>query len=435
MKYRFSLIQMAFMCLLPFIGLAHDKIPGASQKNPIALKNGKVYSIAQGVIDGCTVLFDKGKIVSVGKNIEIPQNAEIIDCTGKSIYPGFIAPESTIGLVEIEAVRATRDNAESGNYNPNAKSSVAYNPDSEIIPTVRYNGILIAHVIPEGGSVSGRSAVMQLDGWTREDIALKQVASMVINIPYLGVYNAPWINKSAEEQLKDAEKNLQELKDYLSKAKMYSLAARNGLAENSQDIKLEAMRPIFEKQMPVFFTANKKEQILAALEITKQYGLNAIISGASEAHLCIEDLQLSRVPVIIPRTHSLPGKEESAYDEPFTLPTVLESAGINWAFSESSFWQQRNLPFNAGTAVAFGLSEDAALRGLTINPATMLGIADKVGTLEPGKDATLFVSEGNALDALTNKLLHAFIQGKKVDLTNRHTDLAKKYRTRYEQSK
>jgi imidazolonepropionase-like amidohydrolase len=160
-----------------------------------------------------------------------------------------------------------------------------------------------------------------------------------------------------------------------------------------------------------------------------------VIAGASEAHLCLEELQLARVPVIIPRTHSLPRNDEAAYDEPFSLPSILESAGINWAFSESSFWQQRNLPFNAGTAVAFGLSEEAALRGLTINPASMLGISDKVGSLEVGKDATLFVSTGNALDAMTNKLEHAFVQGKKVDLDNRHTDLAKKYRTRYKQMK
>jgi imidazolonepropionase-like amidohydrolase len=414
---------------------AHDKIPGAPQKQTIVLKNAKIHTISQGTLDGATIIFDKGKITAIGKNIDIPSNAEVIDCTGKSIYPGFIAPETTLGLVEIESVRATRDNAESGAYNPNAKSAVAYNPDSEIIPTVRHNGVLIAHVVPEGGSISGKSSIMQLDGWTKEDISLNQTAALIVNIPYMGVFNAPWISKSADEQLKEAENNLRELKEYFNKAKMYSLAARNGLAENAQDIRMEAMRPVFEKQMKVMFSASKKEQILAALEIISEHKLNAVIAGASEAHLCLEELQLARVPVIIPRTHSLPRNDEAAYDEPFALPSILESAGINWAFSESSFWQQRNLPFNAGTAVAFGLSEEAALRGLTINPASMLGISDRVGSLEVGKDATLFVSTGNALDAMTNKLEHAFVQGKKVDLDNRHTDLAKKYRTRYKQMK
>jgi len=274
---------------------------------------------------------------------------------------------------------------------------------------------------------------MQLDGWTREDIALKPIAALSVNIPNMSVQSAPWISKSAEEQIKENEKNLLELRDYFTKAKMYSLAAKNGLAENMQDIRLESMRPIFEKQLPVFFTASSKQQILAALDIAKTYGINAILFGANEAHLCIEELQLARVPVIIPRTHSLPREAESAYDEPYTLPHILEQAGILWSFSESSFWQQRNLPFNAGTAIAYGLSEEAALRGLTINPATILGIADRVGSLDSGKDATLFVSKGNALDGLTNNVEYAFIQGKVVSLQSRQTELAKKYRTRYQQ--
>ena len=284
---------------------AHDKIPGAPQKQTIVLKNAKIHTIAQGTLDGATIIFDKGKITAIGKNIDIPTNAEVIDCTGKSIYPGFIAAETTLGLVEIVSVRATRDNVEIGAYNPNAKSAVAYNPDSEIIPTVRHNGVLIAHVVPEGGSISGKSSIMQLDGWTKEDISLNQTAALIVNIPYMGVFNAPWISKSADEQLKDAENNLRELKEYFNKAKMYSLAARNGLAENAQDIRMEAMRPVFEKQMKVMFSASKKEQILAALELISEHKLNAVIAGASEAHLCLEELQLARVPVMNP-LHYLP---------------------------------------------------------------------------------------------------------------------------------
>jgi len=431
---KFLLILSAFLAST-IMTFGHDKVPGAPQNQPIALKNAKVYTITQGTIEGATIVFDRGKIIAVGKNVDIPSNAEVIDCTGKSIYPGFIAAESTLGLIEIEAVRSTRDNIESGQYNPNAKASTAYNPDSEVIPTIRHNGVLIAHIVPEGGSISGKSAIMQLDGWTKEDISLQQSYALIVNIPYLGVNSAPWISKTADEQIKEAENNLRELKDYIAKAKMYSIAARNGLAENAQDIRMEAMRPIFEKQMPVMFSATKKEQILAALEIIAEYKLNGIISGASEAHLCLEELQLSRIPIILPRTHSLPRNDDAGFDEPFTLPSILESAGINWAFTESSFWQQRNLPFNAGTSIAYGLSEEAALRGLTINPASILGISSRVGSLDIGKDATLFVSSGNALDALTNHVEHAYIQGKKVDLENRHTDLAKKYRMRYQQMK
>lgn len=430
---------LAFVLFFAFAGIsvamAHGEIPGAPQKKPIALRNAKVYTITQGIVQNCTVVFDNGRITAIGQQVQIPADAEIIDCNGKSVYPGFISPDSDLGLVEIEAVRSTRDAAETGTFNPNAKAVVAYNPDSEVIPTIRSNGVLLANIMPGGGLIAGKSAVMQLDGWNREDIALKAISGLVVNIPNMGTYSAPWMSKSAEEQRKDNENALLALHDYFSKAKMYALAAKQNLNRNAIDIRYESMLEVFDKKMPVILNAGSRAQIIAAIQFAKKFELKAIISGAYDAHLCTDELKSADIPVIIPRTHSLPSGDENGYDEPFILPGILEKAGILWAFSESSFWQQRNLPFNAGTAMAFGLTEESALRALTMNPARIFGIADKVGSLEIGKDATLFVSKGNALDALTNDVEYAFIQGRKVSLENKQSQLARKYRTRFKQQK
>ena len=414
-------------------GLAHDETPGATQQKPIALINARIYTINQAVIPSGTVVFDKGKITAVGQNVQIPADAEVINCLGKLIYPGFIAPATTIGLVEIEAVRATRDVSEVGQYNPNAKAEVAYNPESELIPTIRSNGILIANVIPDGGVIAGRSSLMQLDGWTREDIALKRVSGMSVHFPQMSIFSAPWMRRSADEQRRDNEKKLQELYDYFQEAKMYSEAAKNGLTENSKDIRMEAMRALFEENLPVLIEAGEEKQIREAITFILKFNLRGVIVGGNDAWKCTDELREANIPVIIQKVHSVPWRDEQGYDACFTLAAKLAAAKIKFAFSDGGSWQQRNLPFEAGTAIAFGLSETDALRALTLSPSEILGVSDRVGSIEVGKDATLFVSNGNALDGLTNSLEYAFIQGRMVSLSSKQTKLAKKYRTRYQQ--
>ncbi|MBL7997255.1 MAG: amidohydrolase, partial [Candidatus Kapabacteria bacterium] len=351
------------LCTAP--AFAHNEIPGAKQEKPVALTNAKIYTVAAGIIERGTVVFDKGKIISVGATAAIPAGADVIDCAGKSVYPGFIAPSTTLGLTEIDAVRATRDMAESGVWNPNACGAVAYNPDSEIIPTVRINGVLIANVMPQGGVVSGTSSLMMMDGWTREDIALRQRAALVVNIPNLAVFSAPWMQKSPDEQRKDGEKRLQELYGYFEKAQMYSRAARQGLADGRKDIRLEAMRPVFESQLPVILNCSEYKQILAAIEFAKKFNLRAILNGADDAWRLTAEIKASGFPVIVERVHGLPRREDEGYDQTYQLPRILAEAGIVFAFSDNGSWQQRNLPFMAGSAMAFGLKEEDAVRALT----------------------------------------------------------------------
>lgn len=432
-KNYFSILVAFLFISTASAVLAHDETPGATQQKPIALINARIYTISQGVIPSGTIVFDKGKITAVGQNIQIPADAEIINCLGKLVYPGFIAPSSTIGLIEIDAVRATRDVTEVGQYNPNAKAEVAYNPESELIPTIRSNGVLIANVVPDGGIIAGRSSLMQLDGWTREDIALKRVSGMSVHFPQMNVFNAPWMRKSTDEQRRDNEKKLQELYDYFQDAKMYSDAAKNGLTENSKDIRMEAMRALFEENLPVLIEAGEEKQIRGAITFIQKFKLRGVIVGGNDAWKCIDELREANIPVIIQRVHSVPWRDEQGYDACFTLASKLAAAKIKFAFSDGGSWQQRNLPFQAGTAIAFGLSENDALRALTLSPAEIFGVADRVGSIEVGKDATLFVSNGNALDGLTNSLEYAFIQGRAVSLSSKQTRLAKKYRTRYQQ--
>ncbi|GIV49637.1 MAG: imidazolonepropionase [Candidatus Kapaibacterium sp.] len=413
----------------------HLETPGEPQQKPIALVGGRVYTVSSGIIERGTVLFDRGKIVAVGSDVPIPADAVRIDCQGKNIYPGLFAPHTTIGLIEIEAVRATRDAAEVGSFNPNVRADVAYNPDSEVIPTVRSNGVTLAVVAPEGGLISGIASVMQLDGWTREDIALRPQAAVVVNFPSLATFRAPWVRRSPQEQRRDAQRQIESLYDFFRAAQMYARAAAAGLAEAKRDVRFEALRPVFDGTMPVMIRCWEYKQILRAIEFAKHFGLRAILVGCSDAWRCLEEIKQSGFPVIVGRVHSLPMREEEGYDTPYRLPALLDSAGIPFALSDAGFWQQRNLPFQAGTAIGFGLREDAALRAITLTPAEIFGVADRVGSIEVGKDATLIVTSGNVLDAMTSRVEHAFIQGRRVSLESKQSRLAEKYRTRYRQPK
>lgn len=434
MKLR-NFLYMFILATAVFIhAKAHDEIPAMAQTKPIALTNARIYTITSGIIENGTVVFEKGKIIAVGKQVSIPTNAETIDCKGQNIYPGFFAPYATTGLVEIELVRATRDQAEAGSINPNAKAYTAFNPESEIIPTIRSNGVLFANIAPQGGIVSGTASLMMLDGWNKEDMALLPRSGICVNFPNIGIINAWWMNKPAEAQRKENQENLDKLYTLFEQAKMYSLMAQNG-AIKEKDIRMEAMRPIFENGMNVFIDAGEYRQILEVIKFTKKFSLKTVIVGAFDAWRCADELRDAGISVIIPRTHSLPARDEDGYDEQFLLPKKLAEKNVLFAFSDNGSWQQRNVAFQAGTAVAFGLSEEDALKGLTLYPAKILGVDKTLGSIEVGKDASLFVSTGNAIDALTNNVTFAFVQGKKISLENRHTRLADKYRERYRRLK
>jgi len=426
-------IIVFLLIFTPFLTFAHNETPGDIQRKPIALTNATIVTITKGILENATIVFDKGRITAIGTNISYPENTEVINCQGQYIFPGFIAPSTTLGLVELDAVRATRDMNEVGSYNPNVKAETAYNPDSELIPTIRTNGILIANVVPEGGIISGQGSFLALDGWNKEDAMIKSKSCMQINIPSLGI--SPWMKNSEREAelIAENEKNLKEFLQFFKNAYSYSLQAKEGLTKGNVDLRMESLRGIFEQNQICLFEANSYNQMQIAIELIRTYKLRAVISTGTIATQFIDQLKELQIGVIIPRTHSLPDREEDSYDQKFILPQTLQKNSILFAFSESGSWQQRNLPFNAGTAVGFGLDELEALKGLTLYPAKMFGVDSLVGSLDIGKEATLFVSQGNPLDYSSNKVTMAFVKGRKMSMENRNTRLAKKYRTRYSQ--
>ncbi|MBI2794529.1 MAG: amidohydrolase family protein [Ignavibacteria bacterium] len=409
---------------------SNDEIPGLPQKQPVVLLNGSVHTGTGFVLKGASIVFDSGRIVAVGTQLVTPKGAVEIDCQGKNVYPGFIAPNTTLGLTEIDAVRSTRDMTEVGSVNPNARAEAAYNPDSEIIPTVRSHGVLLAHVVPDGGLVSGTSSVMRLDGWTREDIAVVPRAGIVVTWPAMDVVTAPWVKKSAEEQKKEIESQIALLDDLFRDARAYSLAARAGIDTNKRDIRMEAMRMVFESEMRVFVEAQSQRQIESALDFAEKYQLKLVIVGGYDARYVTDRLKKQHVPVIVQRVHALPRREDEGYDATYTLPVELAKAGVEFCLSDGGAWQQRNLPNQAGSLMAFGMKETDAVKAITLSAARILGIDDRYGSIEVGKSATLFVCDGDALDGKSNVVTHAWIDGRSVDLNNRHKTLAKKYRTR-----
>lgn len=426
-----TLLLLLLTCSVVGTAYSGDEIPGKAQAEPIAIVNATVHTVSRGTLQRATVIFDNGRITAVGATsaVVVPGGTRVIDGTGKHVYPGFIAPSTTIGLTEVDAVRSTRDMAEVGDVNPNARAETAYNPDSEIIPTIRYNGILLANVLPQGGIVSGLSSLMRLDGWTREDIAVQARSGMVLNWPSMDVVKAWWMRESPEEQRKNSEAAIRRIYDLFREARAY--AALAAVDSSKRDVRYDEFRKVFTDKLPVIISASSRRQIEAVLNFAREFGVRVILNGATDAPYMLQEIKASGIPVIVQRVHSLPSTAEAAYDEAYTLPAKLAAAGIPFAFSEGGAWQQRNLPFNAGTAVAFGLDELEAERALTLHPATMLGVQADYGSLDVGKRATLFISAGNALDGRSNKLEAAFIDGRTVDLSNRHVKLTKKYRERY----
>lgn len=410
---------------------AHDYVPGAPQSTPIVLKGGDVYTVANGTLRGTDLLFENGRITEIGRDISPPDGAEIIDVTGMRVYPGLIAPETGIGLTEIGAVRATRDNSETGSITPEVQSHIAYNPDSEIIPTIRSNGITTVIVTPSGGLIRGRSSLINMDGWTKEDASEKMNLGLSVTWPSVSISTAWWVEDTPEEQKKKHKKNRELLFKAFDQAKSYWQAKRAGNHIDT-DLRWEAMAPVFEREMSVFITANDYRQIDQALAFGEEYDLKIIIVGGAESWKITDKLKRQNVPVILRRTHAMPFRQDDDYDLAFRIPALLRDAGVKFCFayiySGPSSWDTRNLPFQAGQAIAFGLDEATALRGVTLSTAEILGVDDVLGSLEVGKKATIVVSKGDILDQLTNKVVYEFIEGRKVDLNNRHKELFEKYR-------
>ena len=410
---------------------ASDQIPGSPQKRPVILRNATIHTVSGETIENASILFKDGKISEIGAGLAFPGEAEAIDAKGQHVYPGLIESYSSVGLIEIDSIRASIDNVEVGAINPNVRAAVAFNPDSEAIPVARANGVLSAVIVPTGGLVSGRSAVMMLDGWSWESMTLQADTAMSVTWPRFS--RAPRPRREEAEAAPSDSDRLGPLHEVMREVKAYSLARIKAPKDQPIDLRLDAMLPVVQGKMPILVQANSVKQIQTAIAFAKQYQLKLILIGGADAMRCENLIKEADVPVIISSVYRLPSRHDAAYDAAYTLPSQLQAAGIRFAIaSDGRFGASalRNLPYHAATAVAFGLTEEQAVRSITLSPAEIFGVADRIGSLAVGKEATLIVTDGNILESPT-QVLRAFIQGRQVDLSSKHTQLRDKYQAKY----
>lgn len=431
-----------FLALAPL--LAQDLVPKAPPQDvPVVLQNAVLHTVTGGIVLGGTLWFQGGTIRGVlpaGEGAKLPDGSRpvVLDLQGKHVFPGMIAVASSLGLVEIGMVRQTVDTDEVGELSPEALALVAINPDSTALPVARSNGVLAAVVFPVGGLLPGRASVVQLDGWTNADLAVRRDAGPVVAWPAASSGGERGRRAGRGAAAGDAgdgnatKKARQRIDDAFTAARAWldAFAADPSLPV---DIRHQALVPALRREAPVFVLADDLEQIESAVLWAHSRGLRAVVVGGRDAASCAVLLREHDVPVVITGVHRLPRRDDSAYDEAFTLPKTLADLGVRFCIaSGGDFSNERNLPYHAATAAAFGLAPERAFAAITHDAAVVCGVDDRLGSLAVGKDATLFVADGHPFD-LPTKIELAFVQGRQIDLRNKQTELAKKYRERYRQ--
>lgn len=412
----------------------------APETRPVLIRNATLHTLDKGTVTGGSLVFHNGVITGIYTSDQTPQlptDSEplIIDGTDKHVFPGMIAANSQLGLQEIGSVRQTVDVDELGDMSPEALAVVAVNPDSTALPVARSNGVLTACVFPSGGLIPGRASVITLDGWTNEDMTVRADAGLVINWPATGNsrrFRGRPPARSDNSATKRAERNRKRIDEAFTRAQAW-LDAKQADPVTPPDLRSQSMSAALLGEVPVFLLANDLEQIESAVGWAISRQLKAVIVGGHEADLCADMLKDHNIPVVLSGVHRLPRREDSPYDEPFTLPARLQELGVEFCIATGSdYSNERNLPYHAATAATFGLGRDEAMASITLNVAKILGVADRLGSLTVGKDATLIITDGNPLD-LTTRTEKAFVGGRSVDLRSKQTELARKYRAKYRQ--
>lgn len=429
-----------FILLLVFclsINTRAQQTPAPKQSKSILILNGTAHLGNGTVLENSAVGFKDGKITLVA-DARLIRLAEgeydiTIDAAGKHVYPGFIAPNSTLGLVEIDAVKSSDDEEEIGSINPHVRAIIAYTADSKVIETVRPNGILMAQITPRGGRIFGTSSIVQLDAWNWKDAVIKENDGIHLNFPSSFSRSGSWFEPGTIEGNKEYVKQISEITAFLANAKAY-------LADSSKERNLifEATKGLFDGSQTLFIHANEEKQIIDAVQLAKENGIKKMaIVGGYEAYKTAALLQKNNVGVLLKRVHDMPENEDQDIDLPYKNAKLLTDQGVLVGLENSGDHERmntRNLPFLAGTCAAYGLDKEQALQLITFNTAKILGIDKQCGTLEEGKDATLFISDGDALDMRTNKLTKAFIQGRDISLETHQSQLNKRYKEKYNQN-
>ena len=473
---------VTLVALSAALATAQDLVPKAApESRPVVIRGAVLHTLDRGTILGGTLWFQDGRIRGVHAADEqpaLPKGVEplVVDATGQHVFPGLIAACSQLGLQELGAVRQTLDVDEQGEITPEAVAAVAVNPDSTALPVARSNGVLVAGVFPTGGLIPGRASVIQLDGWTNSDLAVLADAGVVVDWPALPADGPqrgmrgrrppapgtpspgtpspgqpspgtppgtpatpatpapgqpPMGTGAGDEAVAAVKRQRAQIDETFGKARAW-LEERKADPNLAPDLRAMALASAVRGETPVFLLADELEEIESAVAWASSRGLHAVVVGGRDAPLC-EGLRERKVPVIVTGTLKLPRRDDAAYDEPFTLPARLRALEIPFCLASGEpFYNERNLPYHAATAAAYGLDREQALAAITRDAALILGVGDRLGTLTVGKEATLFVADGSPLDLPTH-VLRAFIRGREIDLRNKQTELAKKYRAKYRQ--
>ena len=442
MKRIFVLAAFTSAIALGLVGLAGSRVCVASAQGPAdsyAIRNVRIVTVTGPAIESGTVVIANGKIAAVGANASVPSGAKVIDGKGLSVYPGMMDSDTEIGLTEIGSVAGSVDTSEIGDNNANIHVDVAINSDSSHIAVTRVNGITSALSAPRGGLIAGQSAILNLDGWTPREMVLKSPVAMHINWPGAGGgrgggFGGGGQRRSVTELRREQERQIESLKRILRDAAAYgdakdARAKDPSLPKQNVDLKLEALIPVVRGQMPVMINVNLERDIKNALAFVSEMKLKAIISGGAEAYRVADQLKARNIPVIVGPVLRMPVREDDPYDAAFANAGLLSKAGVKIAFQTNDSAYSRNLPYHAGMAAAFGLPKEEALKAVTIYPAEIFGIADRVGSIEQGKIANLIVTDGDPLEIRT-QIKHVFINGRDIPLTSRHTELYEKYKAR-----
>jgi imidazolonepropionase-like amidohydrolase len=418
-----------------------DVYPAKPETGPIFITNGTVHIGNGQVITNGTVEINNGKIVSVKENGAATAGAQVIDAKGKQVYPGLILSVTDLGLKEIgSGVRGSNDYLELGEFNPNVRSIVAYNTDSKIINTLKAQGILLAGVAPEGSMIAGSSSVVQLDAWNWEDASYKMDNAIHMEMPTLisrpmrrGGGGFPGgrggAGGTAADPLKLGMERVETIKDFFRQAKAYL----DEPVHKEVNLKFQAVKSLFDKKQKLFIHCDQVRQMLVAIDFVKEFGFDVVIVGASESWQIASLLKQNNISVILQDEHSLPATEDDDIDQPYKTPAILQKAGVLFSLNDhNEETRYRNLAFNAGTAAAYGLGKEGALQAITLNAAKILGVDDRTGSIEAGKDANIIISEGDILDMKTSIITQAFIQGRNVDLNNKQKQLYERFRGKYQ---
>jgi imidazolonepropionase-like amidohydrolase len=428
---------LAFLALATSAFAQSVIINSPGKKGTVAIKNATIVPVTAPVIANGTIVFSNGVITAVGASVSVPANATVVDGTGLFVYPGLIDSGSHVGLEEISAVPGTVDTAELGDINPNARAEIAVNPHSNVIPVTRVNGITTVVTEPEGGIISGSSAMIQLAGWTPQEMTLKAPLAMHIHFPRLRTSafdEVPQDEEAAKEATKNYTKQIDKLHDVFRDAQAYAKASaartnHSDIKRVDRDVILEALVPVVEGREPVVIHANLERDIRAALKFGDEFKLKVILADAEDVARVIPELKSRNIPVILGPILSLPPREDDPYDLVFTNAKTLNDAGILFAIQSQDTHNARNLPYQAAACAAFGLPKEVALRSVTIAPAQIFGLADKIGSLEIGKLANIIITDGDPLEIVTH-VKHLYIGGEEITLDTNQTLLYEKFKAR-----